>query len=106
MKQIMLAVAIATFAALPAYSHAPPQQPSVSPCKLDVPHSPAIRGMKLGMTAEEVAAIFPGPNALRGQTGPFAKKSYRRANHYDVTARAQAKGLAVVSRVPGPFAGI
>jgi hypothetical protein len=59
MKRIFLA-AICTLTALSAYGQAQTALPGVSPCTLDVAQAPAIRGVKLGMTVDELLAVFPG----------------------------------------------
>jgi hypothetical protein len=59
MKRIFLA-AICTLTALSAYGQAQTAPPGISSCTLNVAQAPAVRGVKLGMTVDELLALFPG----------------------------------------------
>jgi hypothetical protein len=52
--------AIAESAQTPVQPHAPAQPQNTSKCSLTAAQAPAIRGIKLGMSAEEIVSIFPG----------------------------------------------
>src|SRR3954471_12174270 len=57
MKYI-LSLAVILLTAVPNYSQEPVSQ--VSPCTLKISQSPAVRGIKLGMTLDQTLAMFPG----------------------------------------------
>lgn len=59
MKRIFL-IAIGALMAVSAYGQAQTSPPTTPPCTLKIAQAPAVRGVKLGMTIEEVLALFPG----------------------------------------------
>lgn len=68
-RRWMLLCLIVSACALPACTH-PPNDKYDGRCNLDIPHSPEVRGLRLGMTVEQVKARFPAltiPPA--GETG-------------------------------------
>jgi hypothetical protein len=59
---ILLAVALVPVAALAQTAGQPLSQPA---CKLTLAESPAIRGLKLGMSIEQLLSLFPGSRQSR-----------------------------------------
>jgi hypothetical protein len=57
MKSIFAATVL-LLVAVSGSSQTPTDQPK--PCSLKLPQSPSVRGVKLGMKAEDVLALFPG----------------------------------------------
>ncbi|MDQ2856837.1 MAG: hypothetical protein M3R68_10945 [Acidobacteriota bacterium] len=60
MKYFALTVSLVVLLSPQAFSQSRSEQPAVSPCTLTVTQSPAIRGVKLGMSAQELFTLFPG----------------------------------------------
>lgn len=60
MSKLLLASFILLVVVASAFSQSVNQQTSSSKCNLTLANSPAIRGLRLGMTAEELMALFPG----------------------------------------------
>lgn len=59
MKRILVAAFVTTLTTFAAYSQETPT-PSISRCMLTVAQSPAIRGIRLGMSADQLLGFFPG----------------------------------------------
>lgn len=55
--------AIFTLTALSAYGQTQTSPPGTSPCTLKVPQAPAVRGVKLGMKADDLVLLFAGSAA-------------------------------------------
>ena len=59
MKKIGIALVAVALITIPTYRSAA-SQPAQSRCSLTEASSPSVRGLRLGMTAEQVIALFPG----------------------------------------------
>jgi hypothetical protein len=66
MKHLALAFGMAVLLFAQAFAQSPSDQPTVTPCTLGAAQSPLIRGVKLGMSNQELFALFPG-SAERGE---------------------------------------
>ena len=69
---LALLIVIVTMPAL-AQSQAPQQSPSAqSKCSLTVAEAPALRGVKLGMTTEQLFSVFPGSGSNESNRNSLA----------------------------------
>src|SRR5207245_6596988 len=59
MKRIVIGLVSLALITIPTYLTAT-SQPAQSRCSLTEATSPSVRGLRLGMTAEQVIALFPG----------------------------------------------
>lgn len=59
-RELIVKVALVLLTFPPAFSQTPGRPPSRPQCALSADQSPAIRGIRLGMSAEQVLALFPG----------------------------------------------
>lgn len=59
MKRILTVVTVVIMTALSAYSQPQAANSGQAPCRLKTSQAPAVRGIRLGMTAEELHALFP-----------------------------------------------
>lgn len=66
MKRILTLAAVVMMTALSAYSQTEVAKVSTLACTLKTSQAPAVRGIKLGMSAEELLALFPGSAAEDG----------------------------------------
>src|SRR5438876_12209105 len=59
MKRIVIGFVSLALITIPAYLTVT-SQPAQTRCSLTEANSPSVRGLRLGMTAEQVVALFPG----------------------------------------------
>jgi hypothetical protein len=60
MKPFALTLSLVVLLSPQAFSQSQSEHPTVSPCALTLAQSPVIRGVKLGMSAQDLFALFPG----------------------------------------------
>lgn len=66
MKRILTLASVVMMTAVCAYSQSEVAKVSTSACTLKTSQAPAVRGIKLGMSVEEMLALFPGSAAEDG----------------------------------------
>ena len=60
MKYLALTVSLLLLLSIQAFSLSPSEHLAFSPCTLTLPQSPAVHGVKLGMSPAELNTLFPG----------------------------------------------
>jgi hypothetical protein len=66
MKRILTLATVVMMTAVCAYSQSEVAKVSTSACTLKTSQAPAVRGIKLGMSVEDLLALFPGSAAEDG----------------------------------------
>jgi len=67
MRRVFLVLLLFSFAVIPIFSQTNNHPPKAAPIKPPEAGPPTIRGLKLGMTADELLAVFHAANDIRGQ---------------------------------------
>lgn len=73
MKHFALTLSLIVVLFPQAFAQAQSEQQAVSSCTLTLAQSPAVRGVKLGMPAQELFAMFPGSAEKAGIKSAMAK---------------------------------
>lgn len=73
MKKILTVATVVIMTALSAYAQTRGGNLSVTPCTLKASQAPEVRGIKLGMTAEDLLALFPGSVSEAGISQAVSK---------------------------------
>ena len=60
MRQLILVLGSVALLCSQAFAQTQSEQLTISPCTLTMAQSPAIRDVRLGMSARELFALFPG----------------------------------------------
>ena len=73
MKRIVIALNALALIAMAAYGQGTGEQRPQSLCALTEATAPSVRGLRLGMSTEQVLALFPGSNRRRDLTDAIAR---------------------------------
>lgn len=71
MKKVLTVATVVIMAALSAHGQTRVEKATIQPCELK--QAPAVRGIRLGMTTEDLLALFPGSASENGISQAVAK---------------------------------
>ncbi len=80
MKRIILSFFIITLIMIPAYAEVKSQPPAQSNCNLTAANSPTVRDIRLGMSLQQVLALFPASNKRKEMKGELEKAKETTSN--------------------------